>query len=893
MSGRWGEIPFAALSAALALGIWLAQLGARCWFTGVALGCLASIGAAAFSARAGRHACALWLSLWAVTQCGGLLVLVRRDAYPNHDVRTLLSRGALPLNQPVGFDACVTEERSRDENEMVLRVDLRALRVRQLWEPSRGGVLVRVPADPGGDKIGQDKFPRYGDRIRGWAMFDLRRDYANPGGADRRETLARRGVFLVGRVKSSMLLERVPGDCGGWWDMAAGAVRRRLETRLAALAGRGETREAAILASILVGNYSELDGATRDAFQNSGTFHVLVVSGLHVGWLAWALMQALRLARCPDMAGRLAVAAAILFYTSVVGFQASISRSFWMFFLYVCGQALSRRASPVNIAGASAFVLLAVNADWLFDAGFQLSFLSVLAICLLGAPAVEKGLRPVFDPLRLETVAHGREFGTKAADRLGRRCRVRTDLFAEACGDRAGPRVEHALRTVTRWAASGAFVLTGMLAISLSVQFWIEPILACRYNRLSWIAPLANLVIVPLSSVVLATGIAAALTTGIPYLSAPCLDLAAFLASLLFRITQASAALPFGWQRCPTPAWGWTAATATLLAAWTLLGLRRVWIPCACSGALLLTLAAGHAPSWVKPANPAAQHEALLSDRAGTPVLTLTFLDVGQGDSTVVRFPDGRVWVVDAGGMRQEVAPTAAGSGFDIGEAVVSRYLWHGWVSAIDRMIVTHPHQDHAGGVRALLKNFRVGRFECGTLDPFLSGIFATATARGVPCRTARTGEMRRLGAAEVETLCPPPGQTAAAANESSVVLRITYGDFSALLTGDMERSEEAYLVRRPVPIRSTLLKVAHHGSRYATLDPMLDRVRPRWALISAGRNNPFGAPSRELLMRLLRHGARPLLTMDHGAVSLATDGSHYVLSSHVTGLLEAGRLGR
>ncbi len=893
MAGRWGEAPFAALSAALALGIGLAQLADRCWFAGAALACLATVAGATCSARAGRQALALWLALCAITQGGALLALARREGYPDRDVRALLSRGALPLNQPVGFDACVTEERSRDGNEIVLRMDLRALRVRQFWEPSRGGILIRIPADPNQDQIGQDRFPRYGDRIRGWGMFDLRRDFANPGSADRREALARRGVFLVGRVKSSLLLERVPGDCSGWWDTAAVAVRRRLETRLTQLAARGETREAAILASILVGNYSELDGATRDAFQNSGTFHVLVVSGLHVGWLAWALMQLLRLARCPDLPGRLAVAAAILFYTSVVGFQASISRSFWMFFLYVCGQALSRRSSPVNIAGASAFVLLAANPDWLFDAGFQLSFLSVLAICLLGAPVVDSVLRPVFDPLRRETAALGRRFGTTAADRLGRRCRVRVDMFAESCGEYVGPIFEGAFRAGTRWVAKGAFVLAGMLVISLSVQLWIEPVLACRYNRLSWIAPLANLAIVPLSSVVLAAGIAAALTTGIPHVSAPCLDLAALLASSLFRITQATAALPSGWQRCPTPAWGWAAATALLLAGWTVAGLRRVWFPCACSGALLLALAAGRAPSWLKPNDPATGQETLVPQGANTPVLTLTFLDVGQGDCTVVRFPGGRVWVVDAGGMRQEISPAGAGNVFDVGEAVVSRYLWHGWVCGLDRVLVTHPHQDHAGGVNALLRNFRVGGFEYGNPDPLLSRVLETASARGVPCRTARTGEVRRFGAAEVETLCPPPGQEAAAANESSIVLRITFGEFSALLTGDMEKSEEAYLVGRPLPIRSTLLKVAHHGSRYATLDPMLERIRPRWAVISAGRNNPFGVPSRDLLMRLLRRGARPLLTMDQGAISLATDGSSYVLRSHVAGLLEAGRLTR
>jgi len=148
------------------------------------------------------------------------------------------------------------------------------------------------------------------------------------------------------------------------------------------------------------------------------------------------------------------------------------------------------------------------------------------------------------------------------------------------------------------------------------------------------------------------------------------------------------------------------------------------------------------------------------------------------------------------------------------------------------------------------------------------------------------------MGGVEVETLWPPRSSGFPAPNESSIVLRIRYGRFAALLTGDMERSAEAELVAGPRPIRSLLLKVAHHGSRYGTLKPMLDRVQPRWAVISAGRNNPFGNPSRELLMRLLRAGARPLATMDLGAISFATDGYRYAIESYTCGPLEDGVLG-
>ena len=142
-----------------------------------------------------------------------------------------------------------------------------------------------------------------------------------------------------------------------------------------------------------------------------------------------------------------------------------------------------------------------------------------------------------------------------------------------------------------------------------------------------------------------------------------------------------------------------------------------------------------------------------------------------------------------------------------------------------------------------------------------------------------------------MQILNPPANRSGRTTNENSVVLRLVFGDFSALLTGDLEKSGEAELLAESQNLHSLLLKVAHHGSRSATLDPFLEKVRPRWAILSVGRNNPFGHPSREVLLRLLRLGVRPLSTLDQGAITFETDGRHYIIESHVCGLLEKGTL--
>jgi competence protein ComEC len=302
------------------------------------------------------------------------------------------------------------------------------------------------------------------------------------------------------------------------------------------------------------------------------------------------------------------------------------------------------------------------------------------------------------------------------------------------------------------------------------------------------------------------------------------------------------------------------------------------------------TLALGRAPEWCRQPD-AFKPSGLASLASGT--LELTFLDVGQGDSAVIRFPGGQIWTVDAGGIRDQHAEDDSSRALDIGELVVSRFLWHRWAPRLDRVVMSHPHQDHAGGIPAVLRNFGAGQLDhcSGGEDPFQAYVLQVAAGLGIPTTAASRGDKTQVAEVEVRTLHPPANTEYESGNESSIVLALRYGKFRALLTGDLEKAGERQLLSWRDDLQSQMLKVAHHGSRYATPDEVLERVGPRWAVVSAGRNNPFGNPARELLMRLLRHGTRPLLTMDHGAIRFSTDGHSYILQSYVCGLLDAGPL--
>jgi competence protein ComEC len=885
MHARWEESPFTSIAASFALGIGLAGAVVEYSFFCFAFGGSALLLAALLALRRNRRTLSLVCGLSALSVCGLMLSLCRRDSMSADDLRALIGRQRFTLGEPVQVEGCVAEEPRAYGEEKLVILDLRGYLRGRLWQPARGGALMRFPAAAAN---GAEPLPELapGDRVRASATWNRPQEYRNPGVSDRTSRLLRRGVVLLGRVKSQRLLEVLPGDCSTPWLELTTAIRARLTARMAELTATGQVREAAILSSIVFGDYSSLDGQTRDAFQNSGAYHVLVVSGLHVAWIAWLLASLLKRCGTPDSVSRWLVAAAILLYSAVVGFQASVSRSLWMFLLYTCGRAIFRRAPPVNIALASAFLLLLLRPDWLSDIGFQLSFVAVLAICLMGIPLIEAKLQPLLGPMQHTGEPDRLQLEAGAWSRRGRRLRFRLELLCESCADRWSPRLASALLRLCRFAGAGAAWLGATVIVSVAVQVWLEPLQAYHFNRLTWISPAANLLLVPLSSLVLAAGLIAAGSAWMPG-GGEILHAASLLASLLVSAAQMISATPGAWQRCPTPAFASVLAIVSAISFWCLIVRRHFWAPVVLTGVFLACLASPAMPLRHVLAPQRLPYSFLAADRT----LHLTFLDVGQGDAILIRFPDSQAWLLDAGGIRD--APQQGDSGFDIGEAVVSRYLWFLWTPRLDRLLLSHPHQDHAGGMAAVVENFSVARFDYGATrrDPLLERVVRVAASRHVPSVELRAGARWRVADVQVEVLHPAGPRPEASPNENSLVLKLTYGRAAVLLAGDVEKAGEAELSARPENLRSVLLKVPHHGSRYATLDTLLQRVQPRWGIISAGRNNPFGHPSRELLLRLLRHRVRPIATLDQGAVFFETDGVHYHLASHAAGLLESGTL--
>jgi competence protein ComEC len=396
-------------------------------------------------------------------------------------------------------------------------------------------------------------------------------------------------------------------------------------------------------------------------------------------------------------------------------------------------------------------------------------------------------------------------------------------------------------------------------ALSAAALAGVFPLMASTFNRIIFSGLVLNLIGIPLVGAILAAGY---LFLALSFLGGAIASAAAAGLGLLVKAFMASTGLldgvPFLSYRVPTPA-GITIASYF--------------------GFLLLLLLPGRFKKIRRAAGFgfAAAFLVLIlhpfSPRSAD--LKMTVLDVGQGQAVLVEFPGRTTMLVDGGGF-----PV---SSFDVGESVVSRFLWNKGRKRVDYLVLTHAHPDHYLGLGAIARNFAVGEFwEADTPagDPRYEDL--RRLLAGVREERISAGFVRRIGDVSVEALHPPEaGRAATADNDRSIVLRLTLGSVSFLLTGDIGAQAEAVVVGSGRDLRARVLVVPHHGSAASSSEAFLEAVAPETAIISSGRGNPYGFPPAETLFRYGRAGIRLYRTDRNGAVEAATDGRG--LTIHIT----------
>lgn len=691
---------------------------------------------------------------------------------------------------------------------------------------------------------------RYGQRAELEAKVRPPRNFGNPGAFDFESYLARREIFWTATVPGSATISVLSGDCGNRAMSMLYGIRVWLLDRVRRLYA-GDDYAVGILQALLVGEAARMDREWADMFRRTGTYHAIVVSGLHVTTIAMAIALLLRMV-APHSRKALAVTlAAVWIYAGMCGWQAPVLRSAAGYSLFAAGRLFFRECRLLNLLAALALLFL-VLAPWqMEEASFQLTFFSVLALGALAIPAAEATTAPLRRGLAdLGDAAKDAHLDPRAAA-----FRIEMRLISEALWlvlhlpVRAG-------NLLIRVIAPMVFWIWETFLVSAAMQIGLALPMVLYFHRMSISGVTANLIVTPLLTLAVPTGLFA-VATGWAW---P-VQCTGALVRLAGSIAGWHAHWEPNWRVPDPPLWLGVALAACLilLAVWRK---RLLLIPVLS----LLVLMVWHPFD--------ARHE------KGS--IELTMLDVGQGESLLVGFPSGQWMLVDGGGI-PVFGKRPVSTRMDIGEDVVSPYLLSRGIRRIDVVVSTHQHDDHAAGLSAVMDNFRPGELWVGATpdSETWKGLTQTAARLGVRVVAMSRPDRREIGGVKIDILSPYPGyeprQTPS--NDDSLVLRLAYGEHRFLLTGDVERQAEHAMLDAVGP--ATVLKVAHHGSKTSSGDAFLDIVQPRIAFISAGKDNLFHHPHAEVLQRLGRRHTAVFRTDEWGLVSVRSDGKRLRMESN------------
>lgn len=666
------------------------------------------------------------------------------------------------------------------------------------WVACTGGLSVLVEDDV--NEV------RAGDRVRLAGQLSAIRPATNPSGFDWRAVARHRhqhGRLVVDSRRQVEVLERSRWSVWGLADRLA----RHGELTLRDSLGR-ET--GALAAALVVGRRQAIDHELQDQLLETGTVHLLSVSGLHLGIVAVALHYLAILLGLRRSAQLLLVGVGCLLFVAITGARPPVIRAATLVGVVLLARYWERQDSPLNSLALAAWLLLIAQPTHLFQVGVQLSFVAVTALFLCG----------------------------QRVDRLTEQLRAEDEL------DRL---LEATHGPVRRWLDRWLARLGDGLWFSLCVTLATAPLVWFHFHVFSPVAVIANVLLSGLLAIGLISGLVAVCVgwVGLP-LAVP-VGWICFAALWLMQLVIGWAAeVPWGhfWLPAP-PGWWVVSYYLAVVAGLTFLpagfpGRRWSFV----IGSLAWCLVAG----WA----------ATAPGRRGTGDLMATFLDVGHGTSVIVRPPDGRTLVYDCGSLGN-VTHSARG---------IQEPLWSLGVTRIDRVLLSHADADHYNALPGLLRRFAVDELvvPVGMLDVPKEGLVAVREAirrAGVRVREVSREDVYLAGDDAIEILHPPRERVPGNDNANSLVVGFRHAGRMLILPGDLESPGLERVLDLPRPPPGGVLMAPHHGSLTLDNRAMLDWARPSQVVVSGG----VRAKRPEVADILGERGSQVHITARDGAV--------------------------
>ena len=845
-----------------------------------------------------RLALAALSLLLAMFLAGASLAVLEKTGSTAGRVKRLIADGLCGSHDPVELTGVLDgpTEYARDRVYLPLRIETVSFKGNDL----RASGTVALVASFQTHEIEREYLDldlHYGARIRVMTTLDRSDKYRNPGVSTLTEYLDRKGYDATGFVKSPLLIERLQDQRVflplAWLYDWRQRLQRQIDQHFSA-----ET--AGVLDAAVLGNRYNLTSSTAERFRMGGTFHVLVISGLHISFIGGVIFLASRRLTKKKSLQFLFSTLVLWSYTLAVGAESSVVRAAVMFTFVTLGTVVFRRASSLNALGGAALVLLIWKPQEIFDPSLQLTFMSVLAIVVVAWP-----LLLTFSAIGAWHPTRALPYPPACARWLKTFCEAL--YWSERRWNAEMERSAHAYRLFKTPSAAQLEryhlqkcmqYIFGAVVVSVSVQTVLLPFQIVYFHRLSLASVVLNVGVSLLLAAMAITALVGLLISQITtVIAAPFFRLANGLDWLMVHSVDPFAQLGLASLRLPEYS-GWAAIVYGLyylplillvivLSRWHPLA-HSAWKRDQLSNRTLFALCGQIGMSALVLLHP-------LSSGRPDGKLHIDFLDVGQGDSALVTMPDGTTLLVDGGGRPSFLQTSKDDTATEpqesqtrsIGEAVVSEYLWWRGLDHVDYILATHADADHIDGLNDVAQNFRVRNAFVARMpsdDLEYSRFAHTLTATKTPVEVIQAGDVMRFGSVEAIVLWPPAVENADAPsrNNDSLVLRLQYGQRAVLLTGDIETGAENAMLRASENLRVDVVKVPHHGSRTSSTEPFVLAARPSVAIISVGQTSVFGHPHKEVVERWQVSGAEVLTTGRCGTITVTTDGRELKVETFV-----------
>jgi len=641
-----------------------------------------------------------------------------------------------------------------------------------------------------------------GDTLIATMQIHRPRPKRNPHEFDYRDYLKRQNIFFEAFLEAPEELIILPGRI-----KSISLIMSDIKVQISNHFHKYLTpRSAGILAALILGEKSDVEESIRNDFANTGVIHVLAVSGLHVGYVSIILVTIFGLLRLPHGAKMLSVIGGLLFYVGLTGGAPSVMRASIMASLMIMGGLLERKSDIFNILASAAFIILAINPQQLGNLGFQLSFLAVLSIVTL-FPTFKEWVSGI---------------SILTTHRLGKMMMPILDLFL----------------------------------VSLAAQVGTLAITMFYFNKIPIVSLFANLVVVPLIGVIVATGMSFLILGSLLPVLAPfwAATIEGAIDFMLWFIQQCAS---IDWAYITTRSLKHYELILLLMGVFSISLMKfravvKLWV---IFGLLCLGI-----QTW----------QALLTPQN----LELVVLDVGQGDAILIHAPNGKTMLVDAG-LRFR--------GQDMGKDVILPYLKYRNWSRLDLFVITHPHNDHIGGAQYLVENIPISKVYMPDIEYESYGykmLRESLDSEHIPTLPVFAGYidsslkpvyLRMTAPKWYDRLSQPSN-----VNNTSLVMQLFYGESSVMLTGDGEEKTEYHQLPFGRLLKSELIKAPHHGSKTSSSQDYINLVQPEVCLISLGEKNKFKHPSEITLKKYRKLGTEIHRTDLEGALIYTSDGKQW-----------------